>query len=49
MRLTRKFSYQPSNGQTEKQTGCTNTFMDITMPLMSVDVYKRQALYHVPV
>ena len=36
MRLTRKFSYQPSNGQTEKQTSCTNTFMDITMPLMSV-------------
>lgn len=36
MRLTRKFSYQPSNGQTEKQAGCSNIFMDITMPLMSV-------------
>ena len=36
MKLTRKFSYQPSNGQTDKQAGCSNTVMDITMPLMSV-------------
>ncbi len=36
MKLTRKFSYQPSNGQTEQQMGCSNNVMDITMPLMSV-------------
>lgn len=36
MKLTRKFSYQPSNGQSEKQMGCSNTVMDVTMPLMSV-------------
>lgn len=35
MKLTRKFTYQPTTG-TEQQTGCSNTVMDITMPLMSV-------------
>lgn len=38
MRLNRKFGYQP--GQTpgqavDKQTACSNTMMDVTMPLMS--------------
>ncbi len=38
MRLNRKFSYQPGQaaGQTQdRQTACSNTMMDVTMPLMS--------------
>lgn len=36
MKLTRKFSYQATNGQTDQQMGCSNTVMDVAMPLMSV-------------
>ncbi len=38
MRLTKKFTYQPSNmtGVDERQAACSNWMMDITMPLMSV-------------
>lgn len=38
MRLNRKFTYQPGQtpGQaTDRQTACSNTMMDVTMPLMS--------------
>lgn len=38
MRLNRKFGYQPGQapGQTtDRQTACSNTMMDVTMPLMS--------------
>ena len=34
MRLTRKFTYQPAVAG-DKQTGCSNWVMDITMPLFS--------------
>ena len=34
MKLNRKFSYQPA--VTDPQMGCSNTMMDVTMPLMSV-------------
>lgn len=34
MRLTRKFTYQPAVAG-DKQTGCSNWMMDITMPLFS--------------
>ena len=39
MRLTRKLTYQPSaaaQGADDKAMGCSNTMMDIGMPLMSV-------------
>lgn len=35
MRLTRKFTYQPTTAD-DPQVGCSNTVMDFTMPLMSV-------------
>ena len=35
MKLTRKLSYQPAMAQ-DAQTGCSNSMMDIMMPLMSV-------------
>lgn len=35
MRLSRKFTYQPAVAG-DKQTGCSNWMMDITMPLFSV-------------
>ena len=35
MKLSRKFTYQPTTAQ-DAQTGCSNSMMDITMPLMSV-------------
>ena len=35
-KLTRKFTYQPSMAADDKQMGCSNNIMDITMPLMSV-------------
>ena len=36
MRLNRKFSFQPTQNADEKQQACSNTMMDVTMPLMSV-------------
>ena len=38
MRLTKKFTYQPTNttGGDDRQVACSNWMMDITMPLMSV-------------
>jgi hypothetical protein len=38
MKIQRKFTYQPTTGNTEQdaQTGCSNKTMDIMMPLMSV-------------
>ncbi len=39
MKITRKFTYQPTQSadpQMQKQQGCSNNMMDITMPLMSV-------------
>jgi len=38
MKLTRKFTYQPTSGDaaTDKATGCSNTMMDVMMPLFSV-------------
>ena len=38
MKLTRKLTYQPSMGgaDQDKAMGCSNTVMDVTMPLMSV-------------
>ena len=38
MKLTRKFTYQPSMGTAEeaKAMGCSNTIMDVIMPLFSV-------------
>ncbi len=36
MRLSRKFSYQPAqNGANDRQVACSNTMMDVSMPLMS--------------
>ena len=36
MKLSRKFTYQPTQGETtDRQVACSNTMMDITMPLMS--------------
>ena len=36
MRLTRKFTFQPmQEGATDRQTACSNTMMDISMPAMS--------------
>ena len=36
MRLGRKFTYQPSQGgANDRQTACSNTMMDVSMPLMS--------------
>lgn len=39
MRLNRKFTYQPGQAapgqKVDRQTACSNTMMDITMPLMS--------------
>ena len=36
MRLNRKFSFQPTQTADAKQQACSNTMMDVTMPLMSV-------------
>ena len=36
MKLTRKFTYQPSMGANDQAVGCSNKMMDFTMPLMSV-------------
>ena len=36
MRLNRKFSFQPTQNADEKQQACSNTMMDVMMPLMSV-------------
>ncbi len=38
MKLSRKMSYQPTdaNGKQDKQAGCSNAVMDVSMPLMSV-------------
>ncbi len=36
MKLTRKFSYQPNMAASDKQAGCSNNVMDISMPLMSL-------------
>ena len=36
MRLNRKFSFQPTQNADAKQQACSNTMMDVTMPLMSV-------------
>ena len=35
MKITRRFTYQPTTGD-DKQMACSNTMMDVTMPLMSV-------------
>lgn len=35
-KLTRKFTYQPMNDQSQAQMGCSNKLMDIMMPLFSV-------------
>ena len=36
MKLSRKFSYQPAqNGANDRQVACSNTMMDVSMPLMS--------------
>lgn len=36
MRITRKFSYQPTQNTDDRQQACSNKMMDFTMPLMSV-------------
>ena len=36
MKLTRKLTYQPTQAENDKATGCSNAMMDITMPLFSV-------------
>lgn len=36
MRLTKKFSYQPTQNTDDRQQACSNKMMDYTMPLMSV-------------
>ncbi len=36
MRISRKFSAQPTQNAADKQAACSNNMMDITMPLMSV-------------
>ena len=36
MKITRKFSYQPTLDTQQAQTGCSNKTMDIMMPLLSV-------------
>ena len=36
MRLNRKFTFQPTQNADERQQACSNTMMDVTMPLMSV-------------
>ena len=36
MKINRKLMYQPMNDVNQAQTGCSNNFMDIVMPLFSV-------------
>lgn len=36
MRISRKFTYQPSQNEADRQAACSNKMMDFTMPLMSV-------------
>ena len=36
MKINRKLMYQPMNDLNQAQTGCSNNFMDIVMPLFSV-------------
>lgn len=35
-KITRKFTYQPTTAENDKQAGCSNAMMDFMMPLMSV-------------
>ncbi len=35
MKLSRKISFQPNAGQNDPAQGCSNTIMDVSMPLMS--------------
>lgn len=35
-KITRKFTYQPTTAENDKQAGCSNAMMDVVMPLMSV-------------
>ncbi len=35
-RITRKFTYQPTTSENDKQAGCSNAMMDFMMPAMSV-------------
>lgn len=35
-KITRKFTYQPTTSENDKQAGCSNAMMDFMMPLMSV-------------
>ena len=35
-RITRKFTYQPTTNENDKQAGCSNAMMDFMMPAMSV-------------
>lgn len=36
MKINRKLSFQPTQSVDERQQACSNTMMDVTMPLMSV-------------
>ena len=36
MKLTRKFTYQPTQNADDRQQACSNKMMEYTMPLMSV-------------
>ena len=36
MKINRKLSYQPTTAENDKATGCSNSMMDVMMPLMSV-------------
>ncbi len=36
MKINRKLSYQPTTAENDKATGCSNSMMDIMMPMMSV-------------
>ena len=36
MKLNRKLTYQPTTATNDKATGCSNSMMDVMMPLMSV-------------
>lgn len=35
-KITRKFTYQPTTAENDRQAGCSNAMMDFMMPLMSV-------------
>ena len=36
MKISRRFSYQPTQNTEDRQAACSNSMMDFTMPLMSV-------------